>query len=459
MKVVQESKGRNGELVSLVQDAMAHRTVQIVTDPPKKVYKNVEALISKNLLVDWDTWMLKDGLAHKQVVMNPKAITDSQMSSPQQRYDRYGYKDPISEEWNLNTVLDDNKILTLATCLKANNDRIPMTDNCKIVFEVQDLRNASPATVSRGLDEPPARVEQLAAGQRFHSELSPSQLDPAPAKQAEVDILKPLFDRWLKAKPPNSGAAEDFFDWCMRNIRLAAGPKTDATLNLLSASLRSYVEENAIPAEDTYRRILAWCIMRLGQPVLLFLLLLLLLPIWSKFAEILEEAKHKDAIPPCEEGQTIFEWVSLERPDLSWWEPEEWKPPKILNFSALLIPTMDSVRAEYILDIIAKHVTRTPPSFKSCMMVGAAAGIEAEIERKTGKTFCPPGGKKMTVFIDDAAMPLVNKWGDQITNELARGAAKGQLIEMSGFYFLDKDKRLGLGFWEVMPFFGRSGDG
>ena len=31
MKVVQESKGRNGELVSLVQDAMAHRTLQIVT--------------------------------------------------------------------------------------------------------------------------------------------------------------------------------------------------------------------------------------------------------------------------------------------------------------------------------------------------------------------------------------------------------------------------------------------
>eukprot|EP00434_Breviolum_minutum_P020390 symbB.v1.2.017983.t1/scaffold1416.1/size119947/3 len=173
----------------------------------------------------------------------------------------------------------------------------------------------------------------------------------------------------------------------------------------------------------------------------------------------------------------MFEWV----PDWTdktrpWkkWEPDEWKAPKVLNFSALLIPTMDSVRAEYILDIIAKHdVTRTPPAFKSSMLVGAPGtaktstalmytskfsqdtmlskrmnlssatqplgfqkSIEGEIERKTGKTFCPPGGKKMTVFIDDAAMPLVNKWGDQITNELAR-----QLIEMSGFYFLDKDKR------------------
>lgn len=39
----------------------------------------------------------------------------------------------------------------------------------------------------------------------------------------------------------------------------------------------------------------------------------------------------QDAIPPCEEGQTIFEWV----PDWTdkarpWkkWEPDEWKAPK-----------------------------------------------------------------------------------------------------------------------------------
>jgi dynein heavy chain len=110
------------------------------------------------------------GNVHKPIRMNPKAISTPQL---------YGIINPMSGEWvpgvfseiwkksnakankfiswiimdgpvdaiwieNLNTVLDDNRILTLA-----NNERIPMSDNTKMVFEVENLNNASPATVSR----------------------------------------------------------------------------------------------------------------------------------------------------------------------------------------------------------------------------------------------------------------------------------------------------------------------
>lgn len=109
-------------------------------------------------------------LTYRIVKLNPKAFTEMEM---------YGVKSEISDDWipgvfstlwqkcnsrqskfniwltndgpvdtiwieSLNTVLDDNKILTLA-----NGERIPMTDQVKMVFQVEDLRNASPATVSR----------------------------------------------------------------------------------------------------------------------------------------------------------------------------------------------------------------------------------------------------------------------------------------------------------------------
>lgn len=77
----------------------------------------------------------------------------------------------IDPEWieSLNSVLDDNHLLTLP-----NGERISFGDNVNFIFETNDLRFASPATVSR-------------MGMIFLSE-------------EDVDVRR-LINTWLKKQP------------------------------------------------------------------------------------------------------------------------------------------------------------------------------------------------------------------------------------------------------------------
>jgi dynein heavy chain len=127
------------------------------------VGKSVIIEILTESFADWD-------IQTRVIRMNPKAITDTQMYGKKSATDEwtpgvfsklwetYIHKNKSSKNWwlccdgpvdtlwieSLNTVLDDNRILTLAS-----GDRLPMSENLKLVFEVENLNNASPATVSR----------------------------------------------------------------------------------------------------------------------------------------------------------------------------------------------------------------------------------------------------------------------------------------------------------------------
>ena len=62
-------------------------------------------------------------------------------------YDRWMLLDgPVDTLWieSMNSVLDDSKLLTLT-----NGDRISLTKQVRLLFEVEQLAVASPATISR----------------------------------------------------------------------------------------------------------------------------------------------------------------------------------------------------------------------------------------------------------------------------------------------------------------------
>ena len=89
---------------------------------------------------------------------------------------------------SMNSVMDDNKILTLAS-----NERIPLKPHMRMLFEIRDLRFASPATVSR-------------AGILFISDSTGYQwrayykawIQKSNYDEANKDGISKLFERYMK---------------------------------------------------------------------------------------------------------------------------------------------------------------------------------------------------------------------------------------------------------------------
>lgn len=408
------------------------------------------------------------GEPHKEIRMNPKAITDYQM---------FGRLDVATNDWtdgifssiwrktakkkgeaiwilldgpvdavwieNLNSVLDDNKCLTLA-----NGDRLTMSPTCKLTFEVHSLRNASPATVSRcgmiyiGVT---ALTWDIVLQSWFRTRSA-----------AEVGILQPLFNK-------HYGNITQFLTLDLHPKMIIYKTSYIANVITLLTELipRNEASKTQVPAEHLERLFVFSVMWSIGS--------LLELDERKKLQVFMMEKCAELKFPPLDPNSvdTIYEyfvneagqWAHWKDRVPSWIYPQDSTP----EFSSIIIPTVDNVRTEFLMETVIKqnksilligepgtaktvtmrkYLAKLNPDthlYKNLSFSSATTPmifqrtVESYLDKRMGSTYGPPAGKKMILFIDDINMPEINEWGDQVTGELVR-----QLMENSGFYSLDR---------------------
>jgi dynein heavy chain len=79
-----------------------------------------------------------------------------------------------------------------------------------------------------------------------------------------------------------------------------------------------------------------------------------------KFHVWIKERDTKKCMPQVGEGETIYEYfVNLKTMAWEQWRPPTWTYPQSekLDFSNLLVPTMDSTRALFLLQVCRTNLT------------------------------------------------------------------------------------------------------
>uniref|UniRef100_F7BXB8 Dynein axonemal heavy chain 17 n=1 Tax=Equus caballus TaxID=9796 RepID=F7BXB8_HORSE len=339
--------------------------------------------------------------------------------------------DPMWIE-SLNTVMDDNKVLTLAS-----NERIPLNRTMRLVFEISHLRTATPATVSR------AGILYINPADLGWNPVVSSWIERRKVQSEKANLMI-LFDKYLPT--------------CLDKLRfgfkkITPVPEVTVVQMILYLLECLLTEKNAPP----------------DSPKELYELYFVFACFWA-FGGAMFQDQVSDyrvefsrwwinefkTIKFPSQG-TIFDYYI--DPDTKKFLPWTDKVPAFeldpdvplpLLGSASLVHTIETIRIRYFMDLLMEKswpvmlvgnagtgksvlmgdkldsldsdsylVQAVPFNFytTSAMLQGV---LEKPLEKKSGRNYGPPGTKKLIYFIDDMNMPEVDKYGTVAPHTLIR---------------------------------------
>ncbi|XP_041984652.1 dynein axonemal heavy chain 12 [Aricia agestis] len=402
-------------------------------------------------------------------VLNPKAVTMGQL---------YGAFDPISYEWtdgivatifrefasdtsptrkwivfdgpvdavwieNMNTVLDDNKKLCLTS-----GEVIAMTNEMTMIFEVMDLAQASPATVSRcGM----IYMESKSFG------------------------FRPFYQSWLKTLNPywleeNEELIFHMCEWLFEPLIYFVQKQctqliTAGEVNLVTSTLRlvEMLMDSAIKGEEDTKYTRTWIFASFMMGFVWGVGGILKTESRERFDDLLKEyIRGEKGIPPeidkidisMPDGM-IFDHFYLYKGKGCW---KTWmdavktvKFKEQINLLQTVVPTLESEKLAYVLNLHTKYfkpfivigptgtgksfyvqnflmnnidMEKYIPGFITFTTTTSANQTQDLVISKLVKIrknfYGPTKGKKALIFIDDMNMPAKEKYGAQPAIELLR---------------------------------------
>ncbi|KAL2653371.1 hypothetical protein R1flu_021499 [Riccia fluitans] len=376
----------------------------------------------------------------KYYVVNPKSIYIGQL---------YGQFDPISHEWtdgvlakqfrmaaieqtpdrkwiifdgpvdavwieNMNTVLDDNKKLCLMS-----GEIIQMSAPMNLIFEVQDLAVASPATVSR-------------CGMVY---VEPSQIGWRPLKSSWLKVLKEKYSQIGDNIILVDVMTEWLLDPCIDVVkRYLKEPVPTSPINLAKSFMNlyeSFLDEFKTPVVKEKRGSQAPAAIEYeglpcpkGEDAVLWLQgLFVMAVIWSIGATVDGEGRakfssflHKLLAKEDDLGMELSAGMKVLKPEF------EYLPVLPEGYSCY---DYTFAKGEATWRNCWSHITNM-----YFLVVRLEQDIiDSKLDKRRKQVYGPPVGSRCIVFVDDLNMPSLEVYGAQPPIEILR-----QWMDHSGWY-------------------------